>query len=364
MAPVPQNDSRSKRSRGGAGCCRILLASALTTLGSAQSADLADVIPRVMPSVVYLRVAAPARKPPVAPPSDPELQDFLRRFAPQPGQSGSRSTQQDGASAGTGMIVSPDGHILTADFVITPDSSVEVELDDRRVFDARVLGSDRARGVSLLKIEAAGLPSVRFSRRPLPRVGEQVFAVGAPYRMPRTVTDGIVSRIDTEAGAYIQTTASINPGSGGGPLFDLEGEVVGMNHSIYSRTGAFQGISFVVPAATVVRAYEDLRATGRATRGSIGIVIGDVDGRALGSRTPMLPPGVQVREVEAGSPAEKAGLRAGDVIIRADGHGLRSTTQLIALIRDSRIGSVLRLDLLRDGRVSFAEVEIARAPDR
>lgn len=325
------------------------------------AADLADVIPRVMPSVVYLRIAAPARKPPASQENDPETQDFFRRFAP--GGSGSRPSA-DGASAGTGMIASPEGHILTADFVVTPESVIEVELHDRRVFDARVLGSDRARGVSLLKIEAAGLAPVRFARGRPPRVGERVFAIGAPYRMARTVTDGIVSRLDAESASYIQTTASINPGSGGGPMFNMEGEVIGMNHSIYSRTGAFQGISFVVPAATVVRAWEELRATGRTSRGSIGVTIADVEGRALGPAAPVLPPGVLLREVDAGGMADRAGLRAGDVVIRVDGQAIQSTGQMIALIRDARIGGTLRMDLVREGRVQSAQVEVGRAPER
>lgn len=341
----------------------LTIAIALFGTHHAKAADLADVIARVMPSVVYVRLAPPARKPIASPEIDQETQDLFRRFMPAPGASGQRPNQ-DGSSIGTGMVVSPEGHVLTAEFVISHEAPIEVELHDRRVFDARVVGSDRARGVTLLKIEANGLTPVRFAQGRAPRVGDRVFAIGAPYRMPRTVTEGIVSRLDAEPAAFIQTTASINPGSGGGPLFDMAGEVIGMNHSIYSRTGAFQGISFVVPAATVVRAHEELRATGRTTRGSIGVTIADVDGRTLGTAAPTLPPGVLLREVDPGGLADKAGLRVGDIVIRVEGQAIQSTGQLIALIRDARIGSSVRMDLVREGRQRSVNVEVGRAPER
>lgn len=329
----------------------------------APAADLVDAIPAVMPAVVYLRIIPPARKPPPsASERSQEFDEFLRRFGSQ-GAEGGRAAGE-GAMAGTGMIVSADGQVLTADFVVSAGASIEVELFDRRVFDAQVLGTDRSRGVALLKIAATGLPVVRFAQGRPPRLGEPVFAIGAPYRMPRTVSEGIVSRLDAEPGAFIQTTVAINPGSGGGPLANLRGEVIGMNHSIYSRTGAFQGIAFVVPASTLLRSYEELRATGRATRGSIGVAIEAVDGRGIGATPPTLPIGVRIREVEAGGGAEKAGMRAGDVVLRVDGVSIESTAQLAAIVRDARIGGSLRMDLLREGRVQGLAVEVGRAAER
>ena len=339
------------------------LFAALVVSGAAPAADLVDAIPAVMPAVVYLRIIPPARKPPPSGAErSQEFEEFLRRFGSQ-GTEGGRAAGE-GASAGTGMIVSADGHVLTADFVVSAGAAIEVELFDRRIFDAQVLGTDRSRGVALLKIAATGLPVVRFAQGRPPRLGEPVFAIGAPYRMPRTVTEGIVSRLDAEPGAFIQTTVSINPGSGGGPLANLRGEVIGMNHSIYSRTGAFQGISFVVPANTLVRAYEELRSTGRATRGSIGVTIEAVDGRGIGAAPPALPIGVRIREVESGGLAEKSGMRAGDVVLRVDGVAIESTAQLSAIVRDARIGGSLRLDLLREGRVQGLAVEVGRAAER
>jgi serine protease Do len=351
-----------------------------------QLPDFAELAERVGPSVVNIRTterrgAAGAAG---APGIDPNLEEFLRRFGiPMPGRPAPRGTppgpggqggpgaeeeQQRPRGVGSGFITSADGFILTNAHVIDGADEVLVTLADKREFKARVVGSDRRTDVALVKIEATGLPAVRIGDVSRLRVGEWVMAIGTPFGLDNTVTAGIVSAKQRDTGDYlnfIQTDVAINPGNSGGPLLNLRGEVVGINSQIYSRSGGFMGISFAIPIDDAVAVADQLRATGRVVRGRIGVTIAPVTkdvAEAIGLGQPR---GALVQGVERDGPADKAGVEAGDIVLRVDGKAVERSGDLPRLIGGTRPGAratlqVFRRGATRDLAVTVAELEADR----
>ena len=331
--------------------------------------DFGDLVEQVGPAVVNISVVQQQQQPTINgqnPFANDPFYDFLRRFGVpmpgMPGQPGMGPRVRQGI--GSGFIVSQDGYVLTNAHVVAGEegdgadvalSEVTVTLIDKREFKAMVVGIDRRTDVALLKIDATKLPSVKIGRADDARVGEWVVAMGSPFGFDNTVTAGIISakarRLPDETYVpFIQTDVAINPGNSGGPLFNLAGEVIGINSQIYSRSGGFMGISFAIPIDVAMNIKDQLVAHGRVQRGRLGIAIQGVDKDLAQSFGLPDARGALVASVEPGSAAEKAGLQAGDVVLGVDGKQIGESADLPRVIGEKRPGTRIRMEVWRDGR--------------
>jgi serine protease Do len=326
--------------------------------------DFADLAERQGPAVVNISTTSTVRGPQALPPGAEEdpFFDFFRRFGPpQPREYESRSL-------GSGFVISADGYILTNSHVVEAADEITVRLTDKREFRAKVIGSDRRTDVALLKIDAAGLPRVAFGDPNKLRVGEWVVAIGSPFGFDNTVTAGIVSAKGRSLPQenfvpFIQTDVAINPGNSGGPLFNLKGEVVGVNSMIFSRTGGFMGVSFAIPIDVAADVVEQLRATGRVSRGRIGVVIQEVTKELAESFGLPKPMGALVNSVEKGGPADKAGIQASDVIVKFDNKDVDSSTELPRIVAATRPGSKVPMQVWRKGEPRDLTVTVGETPE-
>jgi len=336
----------------------------------AQLPDFTDLVERQGPTVVNISTTQTqtARNQPGVP-QFPQLQEddpfyeFFRRFVPNPGP---REFQSN--SLGSGFIISSDGYILTNSHVVEAADEITVKLNDKREFRAKVIGSDRRTDIALLKIEATGLPAVKFGDPAKLKVGEWVIAIGSPFGFDNTVTAGIVSAKGRSLPQenfvpFIQTDVAVNPGNSGGPLFNMRGEVVGINSQIYSRTGGYMGLSFAVPIDVANDIATQLKTTGRISRGRIGVVIQPVTKELAESFGVSKPAGALVSSVEKGSPADKAGIEAGDVILRFDGKTVSSSEDLPRLVGSTKPGSKAVLQLMRNKATRDVTVVVGEIPD-
>src|SRR5687767_61782 len=283
---------------------------------------------------------------------DEEVLEFFRRFIPRqpgPGQGPGPGGRPESRSLGSGFIISADGYILTNAHVVEGADEINVKLTDKREFKAKVIGADKRTDVALIKIEGTGLPVVKFGDPNKLKVGEWVVAIGSPFGFENTVTAGIVSAKGRSLPQenfvpFIQTDVAINPGNSGGPLFNLRGEVVGVNSQIYSRTGGFMGLSFAIPADVALDIQKQLRENGRVARGRIGVVIQEVTRDLATSFGLDRPRGALVNSVEKGSPADKAGVEATDIITSFDGKPVESSSDLPRIVRseERRVGKECR----------------------
>jgi serine protease Do len=336
--------------------------------------DFTDLVEQVGPSVVNIRTLEKVRpSAPSASTPDEEMQELFRRFfgVPMPNaprQAPRQQRPQEEAQprgVGSGFILSSDGFIMTNAHVVDGADEVMVTLTDKREFKARIVGADKRTDVAVVKIQATGLPAVKVGDVSRLRVGEWVMAIGSPFGLENTVTAGIVSAKQRDTGDYlsfIQTDVAINPGNSGGPLINMRGEVVGINSQIYSRSGGFMGISFAIPMDEAMRVSEQLRSNGRVSRGRIGVQIAPVTKEVAETIGLGKAQGVLVRGVEEGSPAEKAGLEAGDIITRFDGKPIDKPADLPRAVGNTKPGSkvgitVFRRGGLRDLNITVAEVE-------
>jgi len=332
--------------------------------------DFTDLVEQVGPSVVNIRTI---EKVTVRPSSgsgmDEDMLEFFRRFGlPMPNvprQQGPRSNrpqeEEQPRGVGSGFILSTDGFIMTNAHVVEGADEVIVTLTDKREFKARLVGADKRTDVAVVKIEASGLPAVKIGDVNRLKVGEWVMAIGSPFGLENSVTAGIVSAKQRDTGDYlpfIQTDVAINPGNSGGPLINMRGEVVGINSQIYSRSGGYMGIAFAIPIDEATRVSDQLRASGRVTRGRIGVQIDQVTkdvAEAIGLGKPQ---GALVRGVETGSPAEKAGVEAGDIIIKFDGKAIEKSTDLPRLVGNIKPGTRSTLTVFRRGSTKDLSVTI------
>ena len=347
--------------------------------------DFTDLVDQVGPSVVNIRTlekVATRTQPGV--PGEEEMLDFFKRFglpipnipkqAPRQGRPQQEDEQPRGV--GSGFILSADGLIMTNAHVVEGADEVLVTLTDKREFKARIIGADKRSDVAVVKIEATGLPAVKVGDVSRLRVGEWVIAIGSPFGLENSVTAGIVSAKQRDTGDYlpfIQTDVAINPGNSGGPLINMRGEVVGINSQIYSRSGGSMGISFSIPMDEAVRVSDQLRSTGRVSRGRIGVQIEQVSKDVAESIGLGKPVGALVRGVEAGSPAEKAGVEAGDIITKFEGKAIDKSSDLPRMVGNTKPGTKSTLTVFRRGAskdlsVVIAEVEadkpVAKASTR
>lgn len=334
--------------------------------------DFTDLVDQVGPSVVNIRtlekVSARAQQ---GGPGEEEMLEFFKRFGlpipnlPKQAPRQNRPQQQEEEQprgVGSGFILTSDGVIMTNAHVVDGADEVLVTLTDKREFKAKILGADKRSDVAVVKIEASGLPAVKVGDVNRLRVGEWVMAIGSPFGLENTVTAGIVSAKQRDTGdflPFIQTDVAINPGNSGGPLINMRGEVVGINSQIYSRSGGFMGISFSIPMDEAVRVSDQLRATGRVSRGRIGVQIDQVTKDVAESIGLGKPTGALVRGVETGSPAEKAGVEAGDIITRFDGKVIEKSSDLPRIVGGTKPGTKSTVTVFRRGGSKDLQVVIA-----
>ncbi len=297
--------------------------------------------------------------------NDP-LQEFFRRFGQAPGQQMPREMPTRGQ--GSGFIVSPDGIILTNAHVVQGATDVTVKLTDRREFTAKVLGSDPKTDVAVLKIDAKDLPTVTTGKIQDLRVGEWVLAIGSPFGFENTVTAGVVSAKgrslpDDSAVPFIQTDVAVNPGNSGGPLFNSQGQVIGINSQIYSRTGGYQGLSFAIPIDLAMKVKDQIVAHGKVEHARLGVAIQEVNQALAESFKLPRPEGALVASVEKGSPADKAGLQTGDIIRKVDGKLIVSSGDLPAIISLATPGEKVALEVWRKGQSQEIDARLGSAND-
>jgi serine protease Do len=330
--------------------------------------DFTQIVSHNGPAVVNIRVVGTTkvaqRQMPQFDEDDPFF-EFFRRFQPQPPRGGRGELVY---GAGSGFIVSPDGVILTNAHVVRDADEVTVKLQDRREFRAKVLGSDPKTDVAVLKIDAKNLPVVPIGNTRNLQVGEWVLAIGSPYGLDSTVTAGVVSakgrNIDQNGVQFIQTDVAVNPGNSGGPLFNTRGEVVGINSQIYSQTGGYQGLSFAIPIDVAVRIKDQIVATGKVHHAKLGVGLQDVGQGFADAFKLDSPDGALVANVERGGAADKAGLKAGDVIRKVNGQPIITGGDLSAMVSVAKPGDKLALDVWRDGKVLHLNATLGNANDK
>ena len=340
--------------------------------------SFADLAARLAPAVVNISTK---QRVPVRRQVDP-FEEFFRRFGGQApdgqgqgqGQDGTPQTRETG-SLGSGFLVSPDGYIVTNNHLIqgvngtgTVDS-VTVILADRREFPARIVGRDTTSDLALLKIEGSNLPFVNWGDSTKARVGDWVMAIGNPYGLGGTVTAGIISALHrggiTGGGAYdryIQTDASINMGNSGGPMFDMAGNVIGINSALISPTGASVGIGLAIPAEAAKPVIDSLRRGQRPSRGYLGVGLQPLDESIAASLSLPKDRGELVRSVVPGQAAAKAGLQQGDVIVRVNGRDVTPDETVSYLVANTSVGSRIPLEIIRDGRRQTVQVAVGQRP--
>jgi serine protease Do len=331
---------------------------------SGRLPDFTELYEQQGPAVVSIDVTQTARRqqmPEIS--EDDPFYEFFRRFGQIPrGQPRPRDFEQQ--STGSGFILAADGYVLTNAHVVDDASEVTVKLSDKREFRAKVIGTDKRTDVALLKIEATGLPKVTIGDPDKLRVGEWVAAIGKPFGLENTITAGIVSAKGRELPnenlvPFIQTDVPINPGNSGGPLFNLKGEVVGINSLIFSRTGGYMGLAFAIPIDVAMNVVKQIQEKGRVTRGRIGVQIQEVNRETADAFGLAKASGALVNSVEKGGPADKAGIEAGDIITKVDGRAVNTSSELPRIITQVRPGTKIALQLWRKGATKDVTVTVA-----
>ena len=345
-----------------------------------QLPDFTEIAERIGPMVVNIRTTERRGGVAAGQEVDPNIEEFFRRFGipmpnrperspnPRGGSPRGGDEEQQQRGVGSGFIFSADGFIMTNAHVVDGADEVIVTLTDKRELKARIIGADKRTDVAVVKIDASGLPFVKIGDVNRLKVGEWVMAIGSPFGLENTVTAGIVSAKQRDTGDFlnfIQTDVAINPGNSGGPLLNMRGEVVGINSQIYSRSGGFQGISFAIPIDDAVRVADQLRVSGRVIRGRIGVTIAPVTKEVAESIGLGKPAGALVQSVEKDGPADKAGVEAGDIIVRVDGKVVDKSADLPRFVGATRPGSKATLQVFRRGGMRDIAVTVVEfEPDR
>ncbi|MCW9058935.1 MAG: DegQ family serine endoprotease [Gammaproteobacteria bacterium] len=363
----------------------LLLCTLLTTQAWAQAGlpDFTGLVKEASPAVVNIsttqKVAAgrhPGLPEGLEIPDMPEgpLGDLFRHFFGEggpggaPGAPGNGPLEREARSLGSGLIVSADGYILTNNHVVKDAEEIIVRLSDRRELIAEVVGLDERSDVAVLKIDANNLPVARIGKSEDLEVGSWVLAIGSPFGFDYSATAGIVSAKGRSLPRenyvpFIQTDVAINPGNSGGPLYNLDGEVVGVNSQIYSRTGGFMGLSFAIPIEVAMEVAQQLKESGRVSRGWLGVIIQDVTrdlAESFGMKRPM---GALVSRVLPESPAEASGLRVGDVILEFNSREVVSSTDLPPIVGRTPVGEKVPVLVMRDGKQTRLRVELGELPE-
>jgi len=305
-------------------------------------------------------------------PNDENLQEFFKRFGipgmpGMPGAPGQGKQEYKSESLGSGFIISQDGYILTNSHVVNAADEVLVKLSDKREFKAKIIGADKRTDIALIKIEAKNLPKVSIGDPSKLKVGEWVAAIGSPFGLENTMTAGIVSAVGRALPQenyvpFIQTDVAINPGNSGGPLFNLAGEVVGVNSQIYSRSGGSMGLSFSIPIDVAINISNQLKSSGKITRGWLGVAIQELTKDLAESFGMKGTNGALIAGVEKAGPAEKAGLEPGDVIIQFDGKLIEVSSDLPRVVGMTEPGKSVNVDVLRKGNKKTLRIRVGEMP--
>jgi len=308
-------------------------------------------------------------------PEDEQMQEFFKRFGipvppgmpPQNGRGQQATPEKQVYATGSGFIVTPDGYILTNAHVVKDADEVMVKLNDKREFKAKVIGIDLRTDVAVLKVNASNLPKVNIGNPDTIKVGEWVAAIGAPFGLENTMTVGIVSAKGRALPQenfvpFIQTDVAINPGNSGGPLFNLKGEVIGINSQIYSRTGGYMGLSFAIPINVAMDVMNQLKANGKVIRGWLGIAIQEVTKELSESFGMKNTNGALVAGIEKGAPADKGGLQPGDVITKFDGKAIESSSDLPKAVGNTKPGKTVVAEVFRKGNVKMLNLTVGEMP--
>jgi len=348
----------------------FLLISSIAVAQTRGLPDFTELAERQGPAVVNISTTQVTRGSQAMPfpfdENDPAF-EFFKRFMPR-NHGGTTPREFENKSLGSGFIISGDGYILTNAHVVDGADEVTVRLTDKREFKAKTIGADKRTDVALLKIEASGLPVVKLGEPTQLKVGEWVVAIGSPFGFDNSVTAGIVSAKGRSLPQenyvpFIQTDVAINPGNSGGPLFNMRGEVVGINSQIYSRSGGYMGVSFAIPIDVAMEIQNQLRASGKVSRGRLGVVIQEVSKELADSLALGKPMGAVVNAVEKGGPADKAGLEPGDVILKFDGKPINASADLPRLVAATKPGTRSTLQVWRKGATRDIAVTVGEMTD-
>ncbi|CAK0769621.1 putative periplasmic serine endoprotease DegP-like [Gammaproteobacteria bacterium] len=333
-----------------------------------QHADFTAVIEQASRAVVNIstvqRASAPNKKSGVFNSIPPELRDFLDRFLERPP---TLQEEQQARALGSGFIISPDGYILTAAHVVKDADVIVVRDTNRREWTAKVVGADSLIDVALLKVNATDLPIARIGNSDTLKVGQWVLAIGQPFGLDYTATSGIVSALgrslpnDTYV-PFIQTDVAVNPGSSGGPLYSMNGAVVGINSQIYSPSGGYAGLSFAIPINVAIEAAEQLKTRGRIMRGWLGITIQRVSQDLANSFGLDRPHGALVSRIDPESPAQAAGLQTGDILVAYDGHAIDTAADLPPLVGRTHPGVKVPVTILRNAKEQTLTIDVVELP--
>lgn len=333
-------------------------------LSFADSApDFANIVADVSPSVVNISSTIKTKRSQAS--GNEDIQELLRRFYGLESQPTQPRVQQ---SFGSGFIISSDGYVLTNNHVIDGADKVIVRLSDRREIEAKVIGTDPRTDIALIKIAAKDLPTVRIGKPADLRVGDWVLAIGSPFGFDYSATSGIVSAkaraLPSEAYVpFIQTDVAINPGNSGGPLFNSQGEVVGINSQIYSRSGGFMGLSFSIPMDVAMEVVKQLRDKGKVSRGWLGVAIQEVTKDLADAYGLPRPAGALIASVEPKSPAAKAGLKAGDIVTQFNGQDINLSAELPQAIGRATVGETYTMTLFRDRKAQTVSITMEALPE-
>lgn len=320
--------------------------------------DFTDLVEKWQGSVVNVSAIHKSKKTAVDP-----FEEYFRQFSPR--RTFPRSTPR-ARSLGSGFIIASDGFVLTNAHVIEGADHILVRLSDRRELVAEVVGVDEISDIALLKINASGLPAVRIGRSSDVRVGEWVLAIGSPFEFDYSVTAGVVSALGRSLPAknnanyvpFIQTDVAINPGNSGGPLFNLEGEVIGINSQIYTRTGAYVGLSFAIPIAVAIEIVDQLKAEGRVSRGYLGVVIQEVSFELAESFGLKRPQGALINKIVPNSPAEEGGLKQGDIVVAVNGEPINVSADLPHIVGRIKPDTDIPLSIIRNKKSMDLEITL------
>ena len=345
---------------------------ALADAPQAQLPDFTQLVEQASPAVVNISTTQklPDRRVSMGQMPDleglpPGLRDFFERGMPQQPRGG---RQREAQSLGSGFIISPDGYILTNNHVVADADEIIVRLSDRSEMKAKLVGTDPRSDVALLKIEGKNLPVLKLGKSQDLKAGQWVVAIGSPFGFDHTVTQGIISAIGRSLPnesyvPFIQTDVPINPGNSGGPLFNLAGEVVGINSQIYTRSGGFMGVSFAIPIDVAMDVSNQLKAGGKVSRGWLGVVIQEVNKDLAESFGLEKPAGALVAQVLDDGPAAKGGLQVGDVILSMNGQPIVMSADLPHLVGALKAGSKATLEVVRDGKRKTLDLTVGAIPD-
>ena len=350
--------------------------------------NFADLVEKHGPAVVNIRTEARAQRTQIPGLSeDDPMYEFFRRFMPPEqrqsphgrndrGDKGEKGEQRRGPlrpfGLGSGFVISPDGYIVTNAHVIENAEEIFVRFTDKREMKAKVIGADKRSDVALVKVDATNLPFLKLGDSNATRVGEWVLAIGSPFGFANSVTAGILSAKSRDLPAestasvavpFLQTDVAVNPGNSGGPLFNLRGEVIGINSQIFSRTGSYAGISFAIPIDYAANVIDQLKKSGKVTRGRIGVAIQNVTRDLADSLGLAKTDGAVVGAVEDDSPAAKAGIEVGDVILKVDGRNIESSSDLSRTIRAVRPGQKVAVSLWRAGKMRDFTIVVGEFKD-